>query len=99
MTRSFFTDTVDETGKYYADVYLRDVWEDIKPPYQYVKGADGLPHAKASVAVASYYYRPHQMRAILCLIRFVGVRPLVWRLSNVKDDGLALILKKTQLIC
>ena len=30
-SRPFFTSQVDENGQYYADVYVRDVWEDIKP--------------------------------------------------------------------
>ena len=30
-SRPFFTSQVDNHGKYYADVYVRDVWEDIKP--------------------------------------------------------------------
>ena len=29
--KPFFNEQVDEEGRYYADVYLRDVWDDIKP--------------------------------------------------------------------
>lgn len=29
--KPFFNENVDEQGRYYADVYVRDVWEDIKP--------------------------------------------------------------------
>ncbi|MGU9962790.1 MAG: DNA methyltransferase [Candidatus Halichondribacter symbioticus] len=44
--KKFFTDTVDETGKYYADVYLRDVWEDIKPLINTSKERTGYPTQK-----------------------------------------------------
>ncbi len=43
----FFTDKVDEaTGKYYADVYIRDVWEDIKPLINMSKERTGYPTQK-----------------------------------------------------
>ena len=29
--KPFFTEQMDEQGRYYADVYVRDVWDDIKP--------------------------------------------------------------------
>ena len=44
--KKFFTDTVDETGKYYADVYVRDVWEDIKPLINTSKERTGYPTQK-----------------------------------------------------
>lgn len=44
--KAFFTSKVDKTGKHYADVYLRDVWEDIKPLLNLSKERTGYPTQK-----------------------------------------------------
>ncbi len=44
--KKFFTDKVDDKGRYYADVYLRDVWDDIKPLINYSKERKGYPTQK-----------------------------------------------------
>ena len=42
----FFTSKEDETGKPYADVYIRDVWEEIKPIINVSKERTGYPTQK-----------------------------------------------------
>ncbi len=44
--KPFFTDKVDMAGKPYADVYIRDVWEDIKPIINISKESLGYPTQK-----------------------------------------------------
>ncbi len=44
--KKFFTDKVDDEGRYYADVYLRDVWDDIKPLINTSKERTGYPTQK-----------------------------------------------------
>ena len=42
----FFTTEVDEKGRYYSDVYIRDVWDDIKPLINVSKERTGYPTQK-----------------------------------------------------
>lgn len=42
----FFTEQIDEEGRYYADVYIRDVWDDIKPIINVSKERIGYPTQK-----------------------------------------------------
>ena len=42
----FFTEQVDEEGKYYADVYIRDIWDDVKPIINVSKERIGYPTQK-----------------------------------------------------
>ena len=42
----FFTDQIDENGRYYADVYIRDVWDDIKAIINVSKERLGYPTQK-----------------------------------------------------
>ena len=42
----FFNEQVDEQGRYYADVYIRDTWEDIKPIINVSKERIGYPTQK-----------------------------------------------------
>ena len=44
--KPFFTEKIDEQGKYYADVYIRDVWDDIKPLINMSKERTGYPTQK-----------------------------------------------------
>ena len=44
--KPFFTTEKDENGKYYSDVYLRDVWDDIKPLINVSKERLGHPTQK-----------------------------------------------------
>ena len=44
--KPFFTTEKDENGKYYSDVYLRDVWDDIKPLINVSKERLGYPTQK-----------------------------------------------------
>ena len=44
--KPFFNDQTDEEGRYYADVYVRDVWEDIKPLINVSKERTGYPTQK-----------------------------------------------------
>ena len=44
--KKFFTDKVDDKGRYYADVYIRDVWDDIKPLINNSKERTGYPTQK-----------------------------------------------------
>ncbi len=44
--KPFFTPNVDEEGNYYADVYVRDVWDDIKPVINVSKQRVGYPTQK-----------------------------------------------------
>ncbi len=44
--KKFFTDKVDDEGRYYADVYLRDVWDDVKPLINTSKERTGYPTQK-----------------------------------------------------
>ena len=44
--KAFFTDQQDEDGNYYADVYVRDVWDDIKPLINVSKERTGYPTQK-----------------------------------------------------
>ena len=44
--KPFFNDNVDESGRYFADVYIRDVWEDIKPLINVSKERLGYPTQK-----------------------------------------------------
>ncbi len=44
--KKFFTDKVDDKGRYYADVYIRDVWDDIKPLINNSKERMGYPTQK-----------------------------------------------------
>ena len=43
---AFFTTEVDEQGRYYANVYVRDVWDDIKPLINVSKERTGYPTQK-----------------------------------------------------
>ena len=43
---SFFTTKVDEEGRHYADVYVRDVWEDAKPVINVSRERVGYPTQK-----------------------------------------------------
>ena len=44
--RPFFTSKVDEKGIPYADVYIRDVWDDVKPIINMSKEREGYPTQK-----------------------------------------------------
>ena len=44
--KPFFTEQKDEMGRYFADVYIRDVWEDIKPLINTSKERLGYPTQK-----------------------------------------------------
>ena len=44
--KPFFTDTVDEEGRFYADVYVRDTWDDIKPIINVSSERIGYPTQK-----------------------------------------------------
>ena len=44
--KPFFTEQVDAEGRYYADVYVRDVWDDIKPIINVSKERTGYPTQK-----------------------------------------------------
>ena len=44
--KPFFTEEMDEEGRYYADVFVRDVWEDIKPLINVSKERLGYPTQK-----------------------------------------------------
>ena len=44
--RPFFTSNVDEEGRHYADVYIRDVWDDVKPIINTAKERLGYPTQK-----------------------------------------------------
>ena len=44
--KQFFTEKVDTEGRYYADVYVRDVWDDIKPIINVSKERTGYPTQK-----------------------------------------------------
>ena len=44
--KPFFTANQDEQGRYYADVFVRDVWEDIKPLINVSKERLGYPTQK-----------------------------------------------------
>ena len=43
---AFFTTEVDDKGRNYADVYIRDVWDDIKPLINVSKERTGFPTQK-----------------------------------------------------
>lgn len=44
--KPFFTSKIDEGGKYYADVFIRNVWDDIKPIINTSKERVGYPTQK-----------------------------------------------------
>ncbi len=44
--KPFFTSETDEDGNYYADVYVRDVWDDVKPLINVSKERTGYPTQK-----------------------------------------------------
>ena len=44
--KPFFTDQVDANGNYYADVHIRDVWDDIKPIINVSQERLGYPTQK-----------------------------------------------------
>ena len=44
--KPFFNEQVDEEGRYYADVYIRDVWDDIKPLINVSGERTGYPTQK-----------------------------------------------------
>ena len=44
--KSFFNNEVDEQGKYYADVYVRGVWDNLKPIINVSKERTGYPTQK-----------------------------------------------------
>ena len=44
--KPFFTSKVDEYGRHYADVYIRDTWDDIKPLINTSKERMGYPTQK-----------------------------------------------------
>ena len=44
--RPFFTTQVDERGRHYADVYVRDVWDDVKPLINVSRERTGYPTQK-----------------------------------------------------
>ena len=44
--KPFFTSKQDEQGRYYADVFIRDVWEDVKPLINVSKERLGYPTQK-----------------------------------------------------
>ena len=44
--KQFFTEKVDTEGRYYADVYVKDVWDDIKPIINVSKERTGYPTQK-----------------------------------------------------
>ena len=44
--KPFFTTRTDNVGRYYADVYIRDVWDDLKPVINVSKERTGYPTQK-----------------------------------------------------
>ena len=44
--KPFFNENQDEEGRYYADVFVRDIWEDIKPLINVSKERSGYPTQK-----------------------------------------------------
>ena len=44
--KPFFNENKDEKGRYYADVYVRDVWDDLKPVINVSKERLGYPTQK-----------------------------------------------------
>ena len=48
---AFFTDQVDDEGRYFADVYIRDTWDDIKPVINVSKERIDYPTQKPEVLI------------------------------------------------
>lgn len=44
--RPFFSTSVDECGRFYSDVFIRDIWDDIKPVLNLSKERVGFPTQK-----------------------------------------------------
>ena len=44
--KPFFTEQVDEEGRYFADVYVRDIWDDVKPIINVSNERIGYPTQK-----------------------------------------------------
>ncbi len=44
--KPFFTDEMDDKGRYFADVYVRDVWDDVKPLINVSRERMGYPTQK-----------------------------------------------------
>jgi len=69
--KPFFTELQDEKGRYYADVYVRDVWEDIKPLINVSAERIGYPTQKP-VALGDRIIEASSSKGDLVLDPFVG---------------------------
>ena len=49
--KPFFNEQVDEEGRYFADVYIRDTWDDIKPVINVSKEREDYPTQKPQALV------------------------------------------------
>ena len=52
----FFTTQVDEQGRHFADVYIRDVWDDIKPIINVSRERLGYPTQKPEALLERIFY-------------------------------------------
>ena len=49
--KPFFNEQVDEEGRYFADVYIRDMWDDIKPVINVSKEREDYPTQKPQALI------------------------------------------------
>ena len=49
--KPFFNEQVDEEGRYFADVYIRDTWDDIKPVINVSKEREDYPTQKPEALI------------------------------------------------
>ncbi len=69
--KPFFNENVDDQGRYYADVYIRDVWDDIKPLINVSKERTGYPTQKP-LALLDRIIKASSMEGDLVLDPFCG---------------------------
>jgi len=86
--KPFFSTKIDDAGRYYADVFLRDVWNDIKPLINFSHERTGYPTQKP-VALAQRIIEASSRPGDLVLDPFAGCAYVPVAAENLQRDWVA----------
>lgn len=86
--KPFFTTKVDKDGRHYADVFIRDVWDDIKPLINISNERTGYPTQKP-VALAERIIQASSNPGDIVLDPFAGCAYVPVAAENLGRDWIA----------
>ena len=86
--KPFFSTKTDSDGRYYADVFIRDVWDDIKPLINVSRERTGYPTQKP-VALAERIIRASSHAGDVVLDPFAGCAYVPVAAANLERQWIA----------